>query len=297
MKFIKRLFCAVTAMVVSLCCVHMITENSNSTVNADEVCSVGLEMTADKTWFSLDEVRAGTASAKLYVDVTTEFDTTAEVLAVGFGLKPNVWGVIDPINILISDPNKIVTKKGNGPSSGAYNPVATQTNSIWNKEVPEKPRYTICNLADSISEYADENIPSALISTDSTKGNLYTDSANGSNHIVECDIIIPADAKPGKYTIDFADAHIVAGQTADCNNKKVSVTDTKPISITIGELNIENSACDVNNDSYVDVADIVSLQEFLLGISDNSVKNADVNNDTVVNVLDMILIKRAVLNS
>ena len=46
---------------------------------------------------------------------------------------------------------------------------------------------------------------------------------------------------------------------------------------------------DVNQDFVVDVLDIVSLVQVVLGNSDNS-DNADLNDDTIINIKDVIIL-------
>jgi hypothetical protein len=52
---------------------------------------------------------------------------------------------------------------------------------------------------------------------------------------------------------------------------------------------------DVNNDGDVNVSDIVVLQKFLIGISDEYIENSDINKDSVINIFDMIILKRILI--
>ncbi len=243
MKLAKRLFSAVTAAaaVLSLCSGSLFSGVKPLTVEGAEVCPVGLEITADKTCFSLDEVKAGTASTKLYVDVTTQFTQYAEVTLVEFCLKPDIWGVVDPVNLILSDPNQLSTSLGNSPSVDTAFNSTSYTGSIWNTIIPNKLGYSVYNYTDktmnnAILEYSDNYLPKATIMTDSTKGKLFTDSANSANHIAEFDVVIPTDAAEGIYTINFVNAQALVGILNETTNtmRMLPITELKPVTITIG---------------------------------------------------------------
>lgn len=54
---------------------------------------------------------------------------------------------------------------------------------------------------------------------------------------------------------------------------------------------------DVNGDSIFSIADVVSLQKYLVGLSDIIPESYDINNDGIIDVFDAILMKRAILNT
>ena len=53
---------------------------------------------------------------------------------------------------------------------------------------------------------------------------------------------------------------------------------------------------DVNQDFVVDVLDIVSLVEVILGDFDN-ISNADLNNDDIINISDVIILIDIILSN
>ena len=53
---------------------------------------------------------------------------------------------------------------------------------------------------------------------------------------------------------------------------------------------------DVNQDFIIDVLDVVSLVQVVLGNSDN-ISNADLNNDTIINIQDVIILINIILES
>ena len=52
---------------------------------------------------------------------------------------------------------------------------------------------------------------------------------------------------------------------------------------------------DLNNDSYINVSDIIFLINIIL--SDSYINNADLNNDNTVNIQDVIILVNIILQS
>ena len=53
---------------------------------------------------------------------------------------------------------------------------------------------------------------------------------------------------------------------------------------------------DINNDSAIDILDIISLVNMILGINEENLDSADMNFDGVLNVLDIISIINIILD-
>ena len=80
--------------------------------------------------------------------------------------------------------------------------------------------------------------------------------------------------------------------TAVYNEYQSLFTNTECI-ITEGEA---FSAGDINYDGAIDILDIISLVNMILGINEDNLQSADMNFDGVLNVLDIISIVNIILD-
>jgi len=247
---------------------------------------VGLKMVSEKTTFTVEELAKGDIRATVYVDSTANFASDKNVTSVEFKLRPSTWGVVDPINLKISDSNAFSTDKTNVTSKDAFNSTLSTTGSIWDTALPTgRIGYSAYNYLDEIPDlvYTDGYEPKATIMTDSRHGKLRAEAANADCHVAEFEVIIPSDAEPGEYTINFLGAQYSAGvlTNEEDSMELYTITNLEPITFTITEDSTD--ATDPSDTDPTDPSD-PSGDDFLLG---------DANLDGKVNVRDCATIATA----
>ena len=167
-----------------------------------------LSMSAEKTSFTLDEIKAG-ATATVYVKADGNFESD-NITSLGARFKSSDWDVRAK-NLEISYHNQIANNKGDGFSS--FYSVATF--GEWTKDFPiDQDKYDKTNgkMSKPIS-YAvkaktaitDTNMPSIQIISNKNIG--YFKKGTGSS-IAHFDVEFPKDLEAGTYTIDFADVQL-----------------------------------------------------------------------------------------
>ena len=167
-----------------------------------------LSMSAEKTSFTLDEIKAG-ATATVYVKADGNFESD-NITSLGARFKSSDWDVRAK-NLEISYHNQIANNKGDGFSS--FYSVATF--GEWTKDFPiDQDKYDKTNgkMSKAIS-YAvkaktaitDTNMPSIQIISNKNIG--YFKKGTGSS-IAHFDVEFPKDLEAGTYTIDFADVQL-----------------------------------------------------------------------------------------
>ncbi len=272
------------------------------TATAADTDLVGLALTSDKTTFTTEEVKAGTASTTVYVDVTTDFAASDNIAFIEFELWPSEWGTVDPVNLQFSDPNVLGTDKGNTMRSFETN--ATSAGSLWTKDKPTV-RYGLYNFGDveTFPGYGDLYPPKACIMTSSQTGRLRTGGSDAGEHLAQFDVEIPADAKEGTYTISLYKANAGIGVIDSTQNtmENYTITNVKNIEITIGDDSSSTDPSDpsegegddfllgdANLDGKVNVRDCAFIASALAKgtAADLPQKNADYNQDGKVNVRD-----------
>ncbi len=170
-----------------------------------------LSMSADKTSFSLDEIKAG-AKATVYVNADGEFQT-ANITSLGAKFKSSDWRVRAK-NVEISYRNQIANNKGDRFSS--FYSIATF--GEWTKDFPvDQDMYEEYEgeIEDPISyavkaktEISDTNMPAIQIISNKNIG--YFKKGTGSS-VAHFDVEFPTDLEAGTYTIDFADVQLPVG--------------------------------------------------------------------------------------
>jgi hypothetical protein len=167
---------------------------------------LGLEMTSEKTSYSLDEIKAG-QTATVYVDAVGNVSEADQVGSVEFKIKSSAWGKVDPINLILTNENALGTGYGsNVKSDKPYNQAGSMVISKWDdSEKPKKPGYAIQDYAtvSGFTGYADSYRPAVLIMSDSSCGFL---RSSGSKHIAEFQVKFPTDLAEGTYTLSLEDA-------------------------------------------------------------------------------------------
>ena len=167
-----------------------------------------LSMSAEKTSFTLDEIKAG-ATATVYVKADGNFESD-NITSLGARFKSSDWDVRAK-NLEISYHNQIANNKGDGFSS--FYSVATF--GEWTKDFPiDQDKYDKTNgKKSSAISYAvkaktaitDTNMPSIQIISNKNIG--YFKKGTGTS-IAHFDVEFPTDLKAGTYTIDFADVQL-----------------------------------------------------------------------------------------
>lgn len=248
---------------------------------------VGLAMTADKTEFSIEDVKSGKATTQVYVDVTTEFDESDQVAILEFELWPEEWGTVDPMNLYFCDPNQLATAKGNKMSS--FNSMSG-TISAWDKETP-KVSYMCLNFASEIEnfEYQDIYPPKVILMSTSSQGYIRTGSENAGEHVAQFDVTLPEDLPEGEYTINFKKAKASIGEFGKTDS--YNITDAKGITFTVSKDGGEDDDFllgDANLDKKVNVRDCACIANALAKgtVADLPQKNSDYNQDGTINVRD-----------
>ena len=170
-----------------------------------------LSMSADKTSFSLDEIKAG-AKATVYVNADGEFQT-ANITSLGAKFKSSDWRVRAK-NVEISYRNQIANNNGDRFSS--FYSIATF--GEWTKDFPvDQDMYEEYEgeIEDPISyavkaktAISDTNMPAIQIISNKNIG--YFKKGTGSS-VAHFDVEFPTDLEAGTYTIDFADVQLPVG--------------------------------------------------------------------------------------
>ena len=208
----------------------------STTASAAAANPLGLQLTSEKTSFSLDEIKAG-QSATVYVDATGPISESDKVGSVEFKLKSSAWGKVDPVDLYLCDPNVLETSKGSQPKK-AYNATGTMVISKWEGTKPSKVGYALQDYSavDSFpGSYSDDYCPSVILISDSTKGFLRTGSEG--QHIAQFNVNFPKDLAEGTYTISFEDAKsmiCVDGEFGSNNSEMAASPAAKAITFTIG---------------------------------------------------------------
>ncbi|MDE5649031.1 MAG: hypothetical protein K2I33_03910 [Oscillospiraceae bacterium] len=132
-----------------------------------------LSMTADKTTFTLDEVKAG-ATARVKVHMTGDFaGDNLQTIEGKFDCSDSDWKVV-PTNMILSSPLQIANNNGSKVSN--FRGDSNSTYSIWTKELPVDPesaRGNKISYATINEDYENGNeAPSFKIFSDLSKGNL-----------------------------------------------------------------------------------------------------------------------------
>ena len=170
-----------------------------------------LSMSADKTSFTLDEIKAG-AKATVYVNADGEFQT-ANITSLGAKFKSSDWRVRAK-NVEISYRNQIANNNGDRFSS--FYSIATF--GEWTKDFPvDQDMYEEYEgeIEDPISyavkaktAISDTNMPAIQIISNKNIG--YFKKGTGSS-VAHFDVEFPTDLEAGTYTIDFADVQLPVG--------------------------------------------------------------------------------------
>ena len=194
---------------------------------------VGLELTSEKTQYSLEEIQRG-ATATVYIDVNTEIGTEDGVVGIELGLKPREgWGMVDPVNLMLNEPNQLRTETGSYFEYDEIDGSASYAASNWTKEMPETYFSCLNYSEETEHNYSDDNIPKACIISNSVLGNFSTDGDG--EHLAEFDVEFPVDLAAGTYTIDFFNAKVLINLSTDINGLTTEeITNTHSITFTIG---------------------------------------------------------------
>ncbi len=259
-------------------------------------CPVELEMVAEKTTFTAEEVKAGNATTKIYVNAANEFTTDDQVWGIEFELRPEEWGTLDPMNLCISQYNQLGTDdttKGNIYPLG-FNGSTSQTISEWTEGS------TIPNGCINFADYDAYTGPCDLFPA---KLMLFTDSDHGyirstgteykkaGEHIAEFEVVIPSDLADGEYTINFVNAKALVGNVLEGTDVLMDITAAKGVTFTVGDGEGEGDDFllgDANLDGKVNVRDCAYIASMLAkgAAAELPEKEADYNQDGKVNVRD-----------
>jgi len=197
---------------------------------------LGLQLTSEKTAYTMDEIRAG-ASATVYVDPTGTITESDHVGSVEFKLKSDAWGKVEPIDLKLCDPNGLETKKGgNIKRSHTVDNTASMVISKWEGTKPTKAGYTVQDYAAvGVTEYSADYMPAVLMMSNSENGFFRT--GTDTQHIAEFKVNFPTNLAAGKYTISFEDAKSMIcpdGQFGSNTAESVATPVTKSITFEIG---------------------------------------------------------------
>lgn len=285
-----------TAFLTSLTILGSLTLNTSGwTATAEMVTPVGLAITSPKTVFSTESVAEGNAKATIYVDVTTEFDESAMVTSVEFHLRSSAWGMFDPVNPAICDPNVVGTNNGNSTENlNCFSSVA----GVWTTDdIPDVP-YMTYNYSNSemFEGYCDSAAPSVIIMTDSTLGKLRTGGEGAGSHLAQFEIMLPQDLPEGEYSIDFLDAKSIIGDTTVSNGaENVEITNLQGITFTVTSDYVEPEYLlgDANCDGIVNVRDCALIASKLsVNLVSELPAHSDYTQDGEINVRDAAAIAR-----
>ena len=135
---------------------------------------LGLTMTAEKTWFSPDEIREG-QTVTVYVDPVGEVLASDQVGSLQFGIISDAWGFVDPVDLMLCSENALATESGyNIKQDKNINQFASMSASVWDEtEKPKKPGYILFDYASfpDFTGYSDEfYYPTVTIMSDSAHG-------------------------------------------------------------------------------------------------------------------------------
>ena len=222
-----------TAFLTAMTVLGSLTMNTSGwSATAETVTPVGLALSSPKTIFSTESVAQGNAKATVYVDVTTEFDETEMVTCINFHLKSSAWGMFDPVNLTICNPNVIGTDNGNTTEDLNF---ATAVGGLWTTEDYNDVPYMVFDYAASknFEGYSDSVAPSVIIMSDTIVGKLRTGGEGAGKHLAEFEIMLPEDLPEGEYSIDFLDAYSVIGDVIIGNAKNIDITDLQGITFTV----------------------------------------------------------------
>ncbi|MBE6845177.1 MAG: hypothetical protein E7508_05600, partial [Ruminococcus sp.] len=194
---------------------------------------VGLELTSEKTQYSLEEIQSG-ATAIVYIDVSKEISAEDGVVGIELGLMPREgWGMVDPVNLMLNEPNQLRTETGSYFEYDEIDGSASYAASNWTKEIPDTYFSCINYSEETEHNYSDDNIPKACILSNSVLGNFSTDGDG--EHLAEFEVEFPVDLAAGTYTIEFFNAKALINLSTDVNDLTTEeITDTHSITFTIG---------------------------------------------------------------
>lgn len=265
---------------------------------------IDLEMVSDKTTFTAEEVAAGDASTKIYVDAANDFTADEQLWGIEFELRPEEWGTVDPMNLQICQYNQLGTDdtvKGNISTMG-FNAPTTNTISEWKNATP--PKSGAVNFAD-FEQYTSvgpcDTYPAKLmLYTDSDHGYIRstgTTYKNAGEHIAEFEVFLPENLAEGEYTINFVKAKALVGNVLEGTDEQVDIAAATGITITVGDGKGEGEGegegddfllGDANLDKKVNVRDCAYIASMLAkGAADKlPQKESDYNQDGKVNVRD-----------
>lgn len=301
--------------------------NSTTTKVYPEIfgdCPVGLEFSADKTNFTLEEVRSGNAEAVVYIDSMSDFSKDELVTSIEFYLKSSAWGKIDPINLQICSPNELSTDKGNKEQH--FYSTCTATQSIWDEELPDT-FYSLYNYLDAYPDlkYSEDYMPKCCIMSTSQTGKLRCLEENMNNHIAQFDVKLPADIEPGEYTIEFYEPKCVIGDVIAGTARTVDINAYNSITFTISDTAITTTtnAITTTTTSKVTVSETTASSNISVAESTSKTTtsttqqttstsvattqvtttttpepvNGDVNEDGIISIADVILIQKALVKA
>jgi hypothetical protein len=197
---------------------------------AGDASTVGLKLTSAKTTFTMDEVASGSAKTTVYVNASTDFDASAEVVSITAALESSDWDTVAPVNFIYQEPNQLGTSKKGSKLMKCFNTNATMIGSVWTETVPTVGGVTIGDFT-SVG-YSDTTKPKFILMSDSGTGFIQTNAKNAGENIAEFDIEIPANAKAGEYTINFCDTEVSIGSFAG-GGSQTTYTDIPTTGITI----------------------------------------------------------------
>lgn len=197
---------------------------------------LGLQLTSEKTAYTMDEIRAG-ASATVYVDPTGTITESDHVGSVEFKLKSDAWGKVEPIDLTLCDPNGLETKKGgNIKRNHTVDNTASMVISKWEGTKPSKAGYTVQDYAAvGVTEYSPDYMPAVLMMSNSENGFFRT--GTDTQHIAQFKVNFPTNLAAGKYTISFEDAKSMIcpdGEFGSNTAESVATPVTKSITFEIG---------------------------------------------------------------
>ena len=142
-------------------------------------------------------------------------------------------------------------------------------------------------------------------------GNCHLGNSSGDVNLsnyqntIDSDILISGDASSSslydRITRDNSDAGDMPPGNAELSSEQISLIESWINEGALPEENSGNScdvaAGDVNGDSMLNVLDVVSLAQFVLGSGSVDFEcAADFNNDSIVNVLDIVGLVNQILS-
>lgn len=206
MCFKRKIISFFTAFTIAL------TAVSGSLVYAESSVfnPLGIAMTADKTWFTPEEINEG-QTVTVYVDPVGEVLESDHVGSLQFNIVSDAWGCLDPVDVILCNDNALATDKGNNlKKDKPFNQFASMTGSKWDSEaIPKKAGYIIFdyNTFSDFDGYADGlYVPTVTILSDSSNGFFRSAGSEEDKHIVQFKLDLPKDLPLGSYTLSFKDA-------------------------------------------------------------------------------------------